>query len=44
VFSAVFITELVDRVGDKESRDNTTVDAQTHLEAFVNMSLPVSLM
>jgi len=39
VFSAVFITELVDGVGDKESSDNTTEDVQTHLEAFVNMSL-----
>jgi len=39
VFSAVLITELVDGVGDKGSRDNTTVDVQTHLEAFVNISL-----
>jgi len=39
VFSAVFITELVDGAGDKGSRDNTMVDVEAHLEAFVNMSL-----
>jgi hypothetical protein len=39
VFSAVFITELADVVGDKWSRENTMVDVQTHLEDFVNMSL-----
>jgi hypothetical protein len=38
-FSGVFTTEEVDGVGDKVSGDNTTVDVQTLLEAFSNMSL-----
>jgi hypothetical protein len=32
-------TQEVDGVGDKESRDTTTVDTHTVLEAFLNMSL-----
>jgi hypothetical protein len=39
VFYGVFIAEEVDRVGDKGSGDTTTVDVQTLLEAFKNMSL-----
>jgi len=39
VFSGVFITEEVDGVGNKGSGDNTVVDLQTGLEAFLNMSL-----
>jgi hypothetical protein len=38
VFAGVFIAE-VDGVADKESGDTTTVDVQTLLEAFLNMSL-----
>jgi hypothetical protein len=39
VFSAVFIIQESDGVGDMGSRDNTTADVQTLLEAFVNVSL-----
>jgi hypothetical protein len=35
----VFIAEEGDGVGDKGSGDSTTVDVQTLLEAFWNMSL-----
>jgi hypothetical protein len=35
----VFIAEEVERGEDKESGDTTTVDVQTLLEAFLNMSL-----
>jgi hypothetical protein len=38
-FSGVFVAEEVDWVGDQESGDTTTVDVQTLLEAFLNMSL-----
>jgi len=34
VFSGNFIAEEVDGVGDKRSRDTTTVDAQTHLGLY----------
>jgi hypothetical protein len=39
VLSGVFTAEEVDGVGDKGLGDTTTVDVQTHLEAFLNMSL-----
>jgi hypothetical protein len=39
MFSGIFIAEKVDRVGDKGLGDTTTVDVQTLLEAFLNMSL-----
>jgi hypothetical protein len=39
VFSGVFIAEEVDGAGDKGSGDTTTVDVQTLLEVFLNMSL-----
>jgi hypothetical protein len=39
LFSGVFIAEEVDGVGDTGSGDTTTVDVQTLLEAFLNMSL-----
>ena len=46
MFSEVFITEEVNVVGEKGSRDTTTVDVQTVLEAFYSKSidLPVSLI
>jgi hypothetical protein len=46
VYSAVFITEEVDEVGDKGSGDTTMVDLQTLLEVFLNMpvTLPFSLV
>jgi len=39
VFPGVFRVEEVDEVGDQWSGDTTTVDVQTLLEAFLNMSL-----
>jgi hypothetical protein len=39
VFSAVFIAEEVDGIGDKGSGDNTTVDTESILEAFLNTFL-----
>lgn len=38
MWSGVFIAEGVDGVGDMGSGD-TTVDVQTHLEVFLNMSV-----
>jgi hypothetical protein len=38
VFSGVFIAEEVDGIGDKGS-DDTTVDLQMLLEAFLNLFL-----
>jgi hypothetical protein len=35
----IFIAEVVYGVGDSKSGDTTTVDVQTLLEAFLNMSL-----
>jgi hypothetical protein len=39
VFYGVYIAEEVDGVRDKVSGNTTTVDVQTLLEAFLNMSL-----
>jgi hypothetical protein len=39
MFSIVFIAAEVDRVGNRGSRVTTMVDVQTHLEAFLNMSM-----
>jgi hypothetical protein len=39
VFSGVFIAEEVDGVGDTGSGDTPAADAQTLLEAFLDMSL-----
>ena len=39
LFSGVFIAEDVNGVGDGGSRDTITVDQQTLLEAFLNISL-----
>jgi len=39
MFSVIFIAAEVDGVGNKGSRDTKTVDVQTHLEAFLNMSI-----
>jgi hypothetical protein len=38
VFSGVFITDAVDGVGDQEAGYTTTVDIETILEAFLEMS------
>ena len=39
MFPRVFIAEEVDGVGDQWSGDTATVNVQTLLEAFLNMSL-----
>jgi hypothetical protein len=39
LFSTVFIAAEVDGVGNKGSAVTTMVDVQTHLEAFLNMSI-----
>jgi len=39
VFSGVFTPEEDDGIADKELEDSTAVDVQTHLDAFLNMSL-----
>lgn len=43
VFYWVFIAEVVDGVGDKESVGTITFDAHTLLEAYENMSLKFAL-
>ena len=42
MFSGVFVAEEVDGIGDKGSED-TTVDVQMLLEAFLNLSLKCAL-
>ena len=37
--SGFFVSEEVDGEGEKGSRDTTTVNVKTLLEAFLNMSL-----
>jgi hypothetical protein len=39
VLSGGFIAEEVDGVREKVSGDTTTADVQTHLEAFLNLSV-----
>jgi len=39
MFSGVSTAEEIDIVGDQGSGDTTTVDVQTLLEVFLNMSL-----
>ena len=39
MFPGAFRAEEVDAVGNKGPRDTKMVDVQTHLEAFLNMSL-----
>jgi len=38
VFFETFVVEEVDGIGNKGSGDATPLYAQTHLEAFLNMS------
>ena len=42
MFPGVFKVEEVDVVGDQWSGDAATVDVQTLLEAFLNMSIRVA--